>query len=103
MQSTYEITDQGTDREALVFDGLRYWLDLIGDPQNSIGWVVEDPYGVQAPLQVGEAATVPGAREYVIERTREAIEKAQARAAENGWPTAPVEALRAELKEVARA
>src|SRR5438309_4700464 len=35
--SAIEITDQGTDRETLVTNGRRYWLDLTADPQNSIG------------------------------------------------------------------
>ncbi len=62
--------------------------------------MVEDEHGVQDLSDAGEAAVVPGARDYVIERTLAGIAKAHERAVENGWPMAPVESLRAELLEV---
>lgn len=103
MDSTYEITDPGTDREALVYGSLRYSLDLTGDPQNSIGWVVEshgDPgYYTSDTCTVTEAASVPGAREYVIERTRAGIERAIEQAGEFGYDTEPIQTLKDELDE----
>ena len=98
-QSTFEIIDRGTDRETLDYNGLHYWLDLTSDPQNSIGWVVMDQHGVRDLCTVAEAASVPGAREYVIERTREAAKRALVRALENGWPKEPIAALNADLAE----
>lgn len=99
MAQTYEITERGTDRETLAFNGLRYWLDLTSDPQNSIGWVVEDERHAVDLCEVAEAAAVPGAREYVIERTRAGIKRAIDRASEFGYDTDAVQSLRDELEE----
>lgn len=101
MARAFEITDQGTDREILLHNGLRYWLDVTSDPGNAIGWVVEDQHGVQDLCTVAEASSVPGAREYVRERTREGIKRAHAAATEHGWPPAVVQALLNELREAA--
>ena len=96
-KSIFEITDRGTDREALTYHGLRYWLDTTSDPQNSIGWLVEDENGSQEMCSVNEPAAVPGARDYVIERTRDGLTRAEAVAKENGWANEPVATLRLEL------
>jgi hypothetical protein len=96
----YGIRDKGTDRESLVYNGLYYSIDVAGDPHNSIGWVVEDDRGVLDTASVAEAAVVPGARDYVVERTRRAISQATARAAEYDYPRGPIRWLQRELDEV---
>jgi hypothetical protein len=96
----YEIRDRGTDREALVYNGLRYSIDVASHPRTSVGWVVDDERGVHDTCTVGDAAVVPGARDYVIERTRMAIAGAKVHAACFDYPEEPIRRLQRELQEV---
>jgi hypothetical protein len=101
MAQTFEIIGQGTDSETLEFGALQYWLDISSDPRNSIGWMVKDgnAHGAQDTCSVAEVAAVPGAREYVLARTRDGIERAIDRANRDGYDAEAVQALKDELDE----